>query len=156
MSQPGHRAERSAISLEDTLMAFHITVICNDPEVEAALAAALSPPAIAQSYSGRIRLELPEMIGDVSWLASAADVSPHSDLALLYNSPNTPLPLDQILPIFSHTRILLLTKREHRRGLGIPEGYVGPFFNYVIVPFDLEEVYLLIYRMLKTPRAGQG
>jgi hypothetical protein len=143
-----------AISLEDTPMAFHITVICADPAVESTIAAALEPSAIAQSSILHAHADLAALIDDISWLRSPADVSPHSDLAIVYHVPNTLVPIDQLLPIFSHTRLLLLTKREGKIRMRFPEGYAGPFLNFLIVPFDHEELYLRIYNMLKTARAG--
>jgi hypothetical protein len=138
-------------------MAFHITVICADPAVEAALADALAPTAIAESEIARYRPDLPGMISDVSWLTSPANVSPRSDLAIVYEFPYTAVLVQQLLPIFSHTRILLMTGRGDRNmRYGGKSQYIGPFINYIIVPFDPEELHLRIYNMLKTPRAGKG
>jgi hypothetical protein len=140
-------------------MPFHITVICADPAVEATIAAALETAAIAESYSARVRPDLPAMIGDVSWLRSPADISPRSDLAIAYDDvwdTQTQM-VESLLPIFSAARILILFPRSERlsRRRPIPNsGISWQKINWIVVPFDPDEVYLRIYNMLKTPRAG--
>jgi hypothetical protein len=97
-------------------MPFHITVICADPAVEATLADTLAPPAIAACAITLRRPDLAGMIGDVSWRTSAADVSPHSDLAIVYDDvwDTQALVVESLLPIFSPTRILILFPRSER------------------------------------------
>jgi hypothetical protein len=142
-------------------MTFHIPVICADPAVEATIAAALEPTAIAASYSARVRPDLPAMIGDVSWLSSPADVSPRSDLVILYDDvwDTQAQVVEFVLPIFSATRILILVPRSEQlfRRRPVPNsGISWQRINWIVVPFDPDEVYLRIYHMLKTPRAVEG
>jgi hypothetical protein len=140
-------------------MAFHITVICADPAVEAALADALAPPAIAASSILHAHADLQAMIGDISWLSSPAGVSPRSDLAIVYDSSWNMQAVEAIVPIFPPSHIMFLGPRFGRSFRAkTPENFNTLWFkiNWLIVPFDYEELYLRIYNMLKTARAGEG
>ncbi|HYF64896.1 MAG TPA: hypothetical protein VD886_18875 [Herpetosiphonaceae bacterium] len=130
-------------------MTFHISVICADPAVEATLAAALDPAAIAESPILHAHADLAAMIGEISWLCSTEGVSPRSDLAIVYGFPYPVDLIQQLLPIFSHKRLLILTGRGEVR-MGGPR-FSGPVLNCIVLPFDPPEVYLRIYHMLKDP-----
>jgi hypothetical protein len=138
-------------------MSFHITVICADPAVEATIAAALEPSAIAASSILHAHADLAALIGDVSWLSSPAEASPRSDLAIVYDSSWNMQAVEAIVPIFPPSHIMLLGPRCGRSiRAKTPEDVNTLWFkiHWLIVPFDPEEFHLRIYHMLKTARAG--
>lgn len=139
-------------------MSFHISVICADPTVEAMLAAALEPSAIAASSILYAHADLAAMISKVSYLSSPAEVSPRSDLAIVYDDvwDTRARTVELLLPLFSAIRIMCLRPRGEygSRQRPVPNsGLSWRKIDWLIIPFDNEEFYLRIYKMLKTPRA---
>ena len=128
-----------------SLRSYQIAILCNNTE-------SLSLFQLVQSFH-----ESKSEPYIFTWHTTVDTLRPQADLVLVDHLPRDSVVPRQLIPLFSHTRILLFTYRgqrdiQGRRICGLQVNTFWTALAYLVIPFDVEEVYERMRHMLQKPR----